>query len=123
MVHKIMLAVLLGQGACSLAMAAPMNSVTPTVRPTDPTAKSGQKSIQNSQGLHLMIRGGTAQWAFQFTCIDARCEFRHTHASRHTQEPEHIDLSVRLTCSPECTGHQSSPLQSASVPGESIRGH
>lgn len=123
MAHKILLAVLLSQGVCSLAMAAPMDSVAHTVRPTDLTARSGQKSIQNFQGLHLMIRGGTAQWAFQFTCVDAHCEFRHMHASHHAQGPEHIDLSVRLTCSTACTDHQSSALQSASIVGENTRSH
>ena len=115
MTHKMLLAVLLSQGACSLAMAAPMDSVPHNVRPADLTAKSERKSIQNSQGLHLLIRGGTAQWAFQFVCTDAHCEFRHIHASRHAQQPEYIDLSVSLTCSTECLRRPNSPLQSASV--------
>jgi hypothetical protein len=124
MTHKILLAAaLLGQGACSLAMAAPMDSVAHNVRATNLTAKSQQDDVQNVQGLHLMIRGGTAQWAFLFTCVDAHCEFRHMRAAHHGHEPEHIDLSVRMTCSAGCTSHQNSLLQSASVSQENIRDH
>lgn len=123
MTHKILLAALLGQVACSLAMAASMDSVAHNVRPTDLVARSQQNAIQNVQGLRLMIRGGTAQWAFQFTCVDAHCEFRHMLSSHHAHKPEHLDLSVRMTCSAGCTSHQNSLLQSASVSQESIRGH
>lgn len=124
MTHKILLtAALLGQGACSLAMAAPLDSVAHNVRSTNLTAKSQQNDIQNVQGLHLIIRGGTAQWAFQFTCVDAHCEFRHMRAAHHGHEPEHVDLSVRLTCATACTSQQNSLLQSASISKESIRRH
>lgn len=116
MTHKILLAALLSQIASSLAIAAPMDSLARNVKSTDLTARSQQNIIQNVQGLHLTIRGGTAQWAFQFTCVDAHCEFRHMHSSHHAHEPERIDLSVRMTCSAGCTSHQTSLLQSASVP-------
>lgn len=115
MTYKILFAALLSQVACWLAMAAPMESVAHNARPTDLKAKSEQKAIQNSQGLHLSIRGGTALWAFQFVCTDTHCQFRHIRASRHVQQPEYIDLSVSLTCSAECMGRPNTPLQSASV--------
>ncbi len=118
MTHKMLFAVLLSQGVCSLAVAAPADSVAHNVRPTDLAARSERTPIQNMQGLHLMIRGGTSQWAFQFVCVDAHCEFRHTHASHHGEAPEHIDLSVRLTCSTGCTSRQNPSLQSASLSKE-----
>lgn len=122
MTHKMLFAVLLSQGICSLAMAAPADSVAHNVRPTDLAVRSEGQTIQNTQGLRLMIRGGTAQWAFQFVCVDAHCKFHHVHASHHGKEPEHIDLSVRLTCSTECTSRQDSLLQSASVSTKGVRG-
>ena len=82
----MLMALFVSLGAGHSTDVAPGNSM--------PASQMGFSEIPT---VRLLIRGGTAQWGFQFACAGAHCRFRHTHVLHHFGQAQYVNLAVRFS--------------------------
>ncbi|MEK6397251.1 MAG: hypothetical protein V4734_04130 [Terriglobus sp.] len=102
-----------------------------TVHPEDVSRKTtpsvaatpSKAILEHTPSVHLLVRGGTAQWSFQFVCIGAHCRFRHTRVPHRLRQPEYVNLAVRFSGVRDQQGDAAVWLQRVSAKKESAEGN
>jgi hypothetical protein len=104
-----------------VAMGRPV--AVPNKTPSSVSARPAQAIEPDIPVVRLLIRGGTAQWAFQFACVGAHCRFRHTHVLHRFRQAQYVNLAVRFSGAPNHQGDAAMWLQRTSAKRESAEGN
>ncbi len=96
----MVLLVILGMPIVAMGRSVAVANEKPVAVSTAPV----QTIVPDVPTVRLLIRGGTAQWAFQFACVGAHCRFRHTHVLHRFRQAQYVNLAVRFSGVPN---HQS----------------
>lgn len=113
----MLMAMLVSLGTPIVAMGRPV--AVAHEKPAPVSTAPVQAIVPDVSNLRLLIRGGTAQWAFQFACVGAHCRFRHTRVLHRFRQAQYVNLAVRFSGTPNHQSDAAMWLRRASAKKES----